>query len=659
MYIPAVRHNVLVIVLTAISARIAVAQCPDGSPPPCRTAAAPAPAGRVPVDENLIAIFPFRITGTSTDAASLREGAMDLLALALDEQAGLRVVASRTLLARARSFTDASSIADAAAIARSVGAGSMVLGNAVVAGTQVRAQAQLHDLVRGRPVVSVEARGLAADPAPVIDSLAFSLSRVRLASGAGTARRALAEYATSPAALRLFLAGERSARAGLWQEAADSLVRAIALDSSFALAMHRLRVSLTYGATAGAWTAEQLIEQALRSPQRLPRRQLDMLQTAYAENEGNYREAMQRADLLMTNYPNDAEASYEAGEAYYHLGLAFGERPERALQAMERAIRLDSSLIDPYNHAAELRMMLGDSATALALARRGAAIAPTSTVHQAALMAMRAIVLRESAATLAAEPLPAAAGDVITRAGVEVWRAVSGDRSRAVTISEPFFRVGAGASRPRAYRVIALTRHAEALITEGRYQAARDTLSVLAQVDPANRSVQRTRVVAALMDGEGLPEAAADLRRGAIRPGLQTLGLLGLLAVRLRQPAALDSVIDALREIPQREPITGLYANAVVATLRGLDALSRADTVSAMRHLPEAVGVLPYSMSSELRFQDAIAWGMLALADLERARGQPEQALSRLHYFTFATGMVPLRAAADSLRARITGQRRP
>lgn len=78
-----------------------------------------------------------------------------------------------------------------------------------------------------------------------------------------------------------------------------------------------------------------------------------------------------------------------------------------------------------------------------------------------------------------------------------------------------------------------------------------------------------------------------------------------------------------------------------------------------MRHLPEAVGVLPYSMSSELRFQDAIPWGMLALADLERARGQPEQALSRLHYFTFATGMVPLRAAADSLRARITGQRRP
>ena len=41
----------------------------------------------------MVAIFPFRVTGSSADAVTLREGAMDLLQLALDEQAGWRAVA--------------------------------------------------------------------------------------------------------------------------------------------------------------------------------------------------------------------------------------------------------------------------------------------------------------------------------------------------------------------------------------------------------------------------------------------------------------------------------------------------------------------------------------------------------------------------------------
>jgi hypothetical protein len=74
------------------SRSLAATPCPDGAPPPCGRAAQP--AVRTPVDENVVAIFPFRVTGSSADAVTLREGARDRLQLALDEQADWRAVTS-------------------------------------------------------------------------------------------------------------------------------------------------------------------------------------------------------------------------------------------------------------------------------------------------------------------------------------------------------------------------------------------------------------------------------------------------------------------------------------------------------------------------------------------------------------------------------------
>lgn len=121
----------------------------------------------------------------------------------------------------------------------------------------------------------------------------------------------------------------------------------------------------------------------------------------------------------------------------------------------------------------------------------------------------------------------------------------------------------------------------------------------------------------------------------------------------------LDTVVAAVQDIARREPINEAYTDAVVATLRGLDALQRGDSAAALRLLPGAYGVLPYSNSGEFRFEDAVQWGVLGLARLEHARGQSRQALARLDYFTFATGAVPLRAEADELRAAIMRLPRP
>src|SRR5512144_420606 len=59
------------------------AQCPDGSPPPCRV------APHVVVDSDALVILPFRVSGPP-EVQYLREGVADLLNLALDGGAGWR-----------------------------------------------------------------------------------------------------------------------------------------------------------------------------------------------------------------------------------------------------------------------------------------------------------------------------------------------------------------------------------------------------------------------------------------------------------------------------------------------------------------------------------------------------------------------------------------
>ena len=81
-----------------------------------------------------------------------------------------------------------------------------------------------------------------------MDSLCAVIA-TRIASRAGAPGARPSEYLTrSPRALRLFLVGEQAERAGRWDVAADSLDAAIALDSSFAVAMLRRSDAASFGA---------------------------------------------------------------------------------------------------------------------------------------------------------------------------------------------------------------------------------------------------------------------------------------------------------------------------------------------------------------------------------------------------------------------------
>jgi serine/threonine-protein kinase len=83
------------------------------------------------------------------------------------------------------------------------------------------------------------------------------------------------------------------------------------------------------------------------------------------------------AQDLTRRYPADFETWFLLGEARYHWGFEVGSTPREALQAFDRAIRLDSSFAPAYIHAVELAFWLDGPAAGHRYARQYLALAPT------------------------------------------------------------------------------------------------------------------------------------------------------------------------------------------------------------------------------------------------------------------------------------------
>ena len=636
--------------------RPSAAQCPDGSAPPCATSR-PAPV-RIPIDSNALAVLPFRTTGPTNDVAWLGEGMVDLLSVSLDGFAGWRTVHPRTVLARAQAAPALGDIATAARAARSAGAATMVLGSAVAVGPQLRLHAELYDAVALRRIAGVDATGALALPGPVVDSVAVGLARGRLQQGHMAGRRTSNEYATtSPLALRAYLSAEQLARRGLLQPAADSLLRAIALDSTFGLAYYRLWVVTTFGASLPRWTTSSIIQEGLRHAATLPQRQRDLLTAMETQYRGLITEALRQADELRRRYPDDAEAAYVEGEAYYHLGLFAGEPRARAVAAFERGVRLDPDLPENYNHAIELRTADGDTAAAWALLRQLMERSPSFVVGRALQVALR-VGLRGQDPVSAFSPLNTVDTiAVLRRAQLEAVRAFDAAPALAISVADTIAAVLASPEFPRSERADALARRAMYRLAVGRYHAADSLLATVVELDPTGFSTLHALAARSLLTGSH----EAEGRSAAAQLTSVDSSLGGTVAVAWR--AAMDGDTAAALAVlrgntaPQWPGAT----DAIYGGLRGLTALTRGDTAAARAGLRLGLSLAPYELltlsggrpirpSAHGRFA-------IALARLDRAAGDLAAALEVLHFTSFATGLVLERAEAEELRAHIAAQR--
>jgi eukaryotic-like serine/threonine-protein kinase len=339
--------------------------------------------GTAPLDPDLIAVAPFDVPDARL--ALWREGMVDVLSRNLDGAGPVRSVPPTAVIRR---WTGRADRPSAAALGRRTGARLVVFGSLIGAGPDsARLTATALDVTDDRPLADIELR----DAADRVDRLADSLT-VRLLRELGRTRRmevfrTTSMGSTSLPALKAFLRGEQWYRRASWDSALASYDGAIAIDSTFALALWRSSKVLGWQHSSGDSAYIALAMRAGALTHGLAPRDSLLLTADSILAELNATvpyvswRSLQRvhaiAQDLTRRYPDDFEAWYLLGEARFHWGYQVGGTSREALQAFDRAIQLDSSFAPSYIHAVALALWLDGPEAGHRYAQRYLALKPT------------------------------------------------------------------------------------------------------------------------------------------------------------------------------------------------------------------------------------------------------------------------------------------
>jgi tetratricopeptide (TPR) repeat protein len=279
------------------------------------------------------------------------------------------------------------------------GAGLAVSGTVFSAGPDsVRLSASVLDVAAQRSLGDVEIRGSVARMDQLTDSLAVTLLRELSQTRSMTAVRSGSLRATSLPALKAFLQGEQSLRHSEFDSAIAHYEKAIALDSTLAMAYYHLagamgwarpgteRAQEAYSLRAGALTrglapadsllltAHALFTTAIAassgsqpgtpgSDPEVAREGAPGIGGAAPTQVGVVWDEAKRLfatlEMALRRYPENPDIWYHLGEARVHFGALFGVRQADALAAFDRAIALDSTFAPAYEHTVDLALDVG------------------------------------------------------------------------------------------------------------------------------------------------------------------------------------------------------------------------------------------------------------------------------------------------------------
>ena len=331
-------------------------------------------AGARALDDNLVAVLPFRTAGADPSVQYLRQGMVDLMQAKLTGEGGPRAADTRSVLAAVRDAGggDAQDLSEeaSAAVAKKVGAGRVLQGSIVGSPDHLVMSASLVAVPGGKTLTQTSVAGPKDSLFAMIDRLTAQL----LALGAGASSAQLSALTTTNLdALRAYLDGVAAYRRGAFQNATPLLTRAVELDSTFALALSALiEADGWHPATTDMKRIQRL---AWQYRDRLnPQDQLFLslrLGSTYPKPPPwNVRIA--DAEHAVQVMPESADAWYNLGDVLFHFGrLADIPEPEvRARQALEQAFQRDSLFGGPIQHLSALTFVVGDTAAQQLWTRR-------------------------------------------------------------------------------------------------------------------------------------------------------------------------------------------------------------------------------------------------------------------------------------------------
>ena len=462
------------------------------------------------LDADLIAVAPFEVIGGGPDLGFWREGLMDILAANLDGAGALRTVSPLLVMHR---WSGRGNPRDAAALGRSTGAGFAVLGRIVAVGPDsARVTARLVDVASGDTRAELDWRDDAEHLDRLGDSLSIGLLReIGQIRPVGAVRRESIKARGLPA-LKAFLQGEQYFRRTEWDSARAAYGRAIALDSTFALALARMGRSYSWQRYGFDSLAREFALRAGAHNQGLaPRESLlilaDSLRSvvyAYQRDPAYFRHArrlFETLDSATARYPEDPEAWYALGDARFHFGIGDGLAvdDEKILGAFDRAIALDSSFAPAHIHPVEIGLGGADPSRGIGYARGYLALGSTAVNAEGTALALRLVAPRPGDAEALRTMLDTATADVLfnaysaTRLATDTGEAAiallrriaEGRKARYGAFDPPF-------ARARLARQLSYRGHlrAAATIAEAREAAVFAVLAELGAVpDDTARAV--------------------------------------------------------------------------------------------------------------------------------------------------------------------------
>ena len=330
---------------------------------------------------DVVAVMPFHAVGP--DVELWGEGLVDLLSTALDGTGAFHASDPRAVLigwGKEVGETEALAAPEKAAkVATQLSAGQMILGSVITTSPgEVRVSAELFNVRWLRKDASAVVEGAEAEMTSLVDQLTVELLKSIWREGEVPEVRVSTVTTSSIPALRAYLEGEQAFRQARFTQAQQDFARAVELDSTFAIAAHRL--SFAYGWSLGAFEEEHIenARLAARHTAGLPARD-SLLITGHKliDIDGDL-EVIELYENLVRRYPEDYEAWYGFGEALYHLGDQVGYERDRVIDAMTRAYALDSTIAPSLFHLIQGTYQLDDLEAARTWTDRYLAIDSTS-----------------------------------------------------------------------------------------------------------------------------------------------------------------------------------------------------------------------------------------------------------------------------------------
>ncbi|MEO6525909.1 MAG: BTAD domain-containing putative transcriptional regulator [Gemmatimonadaceae bacterium] len=316
-----------------------------------------------------VAIFPFSVAGDNK-LRFLEAGMVDLLSTSLDGAAGLRTIDPRAVIAATGTANGGhpTGVEEARAVASGLGARYFVLGTVLGAGGKMEISAALYTTKRSEaPAARASASGSSDGLFDIVDRVTAQLAVARGSPGGERLAHLAAVTTPSLEALKAYLEARNAYRSNDLYLAIPAYQRAVAADSTFALAWYGL-------ASAASWMLRPALEQhaaaqAVRFGGRLSARDRMLLEGFAAYSRGAADSAERMATSIAETY-DDIEGWVLLGEVLYHHNWKRGRSAVESRHAWERVLELDPQYWPALEHLAEVAALEGNARQADSLLAR-------------------------------------------------------------------------------------------------------------------------------------------------------------------------------------------------------------------------------------------------------------------------------------------------